>query len=221
METEIMQLEAEQGRDVQFIRPEVTDPSPSQTPHHLLFWFAFSLCFQKPCFVFKTQLTSGDATKVFVNVCQSDTVAEPTESKPRQWALPATTSKHRDDLDHGLSQRERKRERRRGKRKEKNRTHKRERENHFMCHPDGGRPCLFFIAGAKCMVYDVVFHPKATRLALTSASFKTMVVESAIFCIEQHFPQNKLSRDVKYPRLAGNCKVKERGEKNKRERERD
>jgi dynein assembly factor 2 len=61
-ETEIAMLEAEQGRDVKFVNPE-------------------------PCYVVKTVLTTPAATKVFVNVCQSDMVDAPSQSRPGYWMV--------------------------------------------------------------------------------------------------------------------------------------
>ena len=61
-ETEIAMLEAEQGRDVKFVNPE-------------------------PCYVVKTALATPTGTKVFVNVCQSDAVDEPTQSQPGYWMV--------------------------------------------------------------------------------------------------------------------------------------
>lgn len=92
-------LEAEQGRDVKFIKPEVWS----------LVFVGGGTCLSgseltrpwggsQPCFVVKTSLVQTGA-KVFVNICQSDAVAMPTEVEARRWAVPSSTSKPRDDRD--------------------------------------------------------------------------------------------------------------------------
>eukprot|EP00054_Salpingoeca_dolichothecata_P021357 m.136505 g.136505 ORF g.136505 m.136505 type:complete len:769 (-) comp23960_c0_seq4:27-2333(-) len=79
-EEEIATMEAAQGNDVKFIRPE-------------------------PGFVVKTSLQSN-GTKVFINVAKSTSVDEPTAKKSAQdgkmgthWSLPHSLAPHRDDLD--------------------------------------------------------------------------------------------------------------------------
>ncbi|EGD76144.1 hypothetical protein PTSG_00851 [Salpingoeca rosetta] len=52
-------------------------------------------------------------------------------------------------------------------------------------------------AGNTCIVYDVVFHPQALRLANMDARFKEMVVGTAFDGIEQRFSYHKLDRSTK------------------------
>jgi hypothetical protein len=59
---------------------------------------------------------------------------------------------------------------------------------------------ISLVDGAKCIVYDAVFHPTALRLA-KNERFKTMIVTTALEGIEQRFPQHRLSRDLKYPKM--------------------
>ena len=65
-------------------------------------------------------------------------------------------------------------------------------------------------AGKYCIVYDVVFHPDALRLADTNKQFKDMIVNTALNGIEQRFPEHKFDRDsLKYPKMEykGNIKA--------------
>ena len=52
-----------------------------------------------------------------------------------------------------------------------------------------------------CIVYDVVFHPTALRLA-ANERFKNLLVVTALEGIEQRFPKHRLSRDTKFPKMA-------------------
>ena len=58
--------------------------------------------------------------------------------------------------------------------------------------------------GDMCIVYDVVFHPKALRLAAADAQgrFRNMIISTALSGIEQRFPIHKMQRDgLKFPKL--------------------
>jgi len=48
----------------------------------------------------------GEKFKVFINVCQSSTIAKATAtttSKGRNWSIPYSLTTVRDDVDHGIN----------------------------------------------------------------------------------------------------------------------
>ena len=51
------------------------------------------------------------------------------------------------------------------------------------------------------MVYDAVFHPKTIRLAVGNSRFMNMIVKTAVEGIEQRFPEQRLSRDFRFPKM--------------------
>eukprot|EP00912_Choanoflagellata_sp_UC4_P000106 UC4_evm2s73 len=56
--------------------------------------------------------------------------------------------------------------------------------------------------GNTCIVYDVVFHPKALRLAVADKRFHDMIVDTAFESIERSFPEHALNREVqKRPKM--------------------
>eukprot|EP00730_Choanoeca_flexa_P004274 TRINITY_DN11648_c0_g1_i2.p1 TRINITY_DN11648_c0_g1~~TRINITY_DN11648_c0_g1_i2.p1 ORF type:complete len:685 (+),score=173.69 TRINITY_DN11648_c0_g1_i2:141-2195(+) len=80
-EDEIRQMEAMQGNDVKFINPE-------------------------PGWVLKTYLANAAKTKVFINICQSNTLEKPQSKRVTRdgktgmnWAIPHSIAASRDDVD--------------------------------------------------------------------------------------------------------------------------
>jgi hypothetical protein len=68
-------------------------------------------------------------------------------------------------------------------------------QTHTLAHPHP------HAEGKRCIVYDVVFHPDALRMAATNAAFKQMLAKTAVDAIGQRFPEQMLSPDVKYPKM--------------------
>eukprot|EP00042_Codosiga_hollandica_P034668 m.244976 g.244976 ORF g.244976 m.244976 type:complete len:705 (-) comp54469_c0_seq1:57-2171(-) len=53
-----------------------------------------------------------------------------------------------------------------------------------------------------CIVYDVVFHSQALRLATMDQRFKQMLVNTAIDAVENRFPEHKLNKQIlKFPSM--------------------
>jgi hypothetical protein len=186
----------------------LSDMSPSTYVSQLLSRLAIG-CVPQLCGEWRGythSLTHGHALQVFVNVCESDVVAEPTKSKEMhegkervKWSVPHSVTPHREDIDKGETHSVHARAARihththtythththtRIHTRTRTRTHT---HTHTRTHTHTHTHT--FAGGSRCIVYDVVFHPSALRMAGHHPSFKRMIETTSLDGIEQRFPQ--------------------------------